>query len=165
MRKSEKIKRELHSFWLKQLDQSKDNSIHGANDQRSQLTSTLASDPFFQRQLQRVSGRTKEKRAVNGLAVGAPKIAVMEKLLTARHATAVESSRDAADKLRQWLSQNAAAEPFEGQFYVKQVDLLSLQQATHDWNISAGNEDEACRSRPSCLAIDDRFCWLSAPSA
>ncbi len=160
MRKSEKIKRELHSFWLKQLDQSKDNSI-----QPSQLTSTLASDPFFQRQLQRVSGRTKEKPAVNGSAVGAPQITVVEKLLTARHATAVESSRDAADKLRQWLSQNVTAEQFKGQFYVKQVDLLSLQQATHDWNISAGNEDEACRSRPSCLVIDDRFCWLSAPSA
>jgi hypothetical protein len=155
MRKSEKIKRELHSFWLKQLDQSKDNSIHSANDQPSQLTSTLASDPFFQRQLQRVSGRIKEKRPVNGSAVGAPN----------RHATAAESSRDAADKLRQWLSQNVAAEQFEGQFYVKQVDLLSLQQAKHDWNISAGNEDEACRSHPGCLAIDDRFCWLSAPSS
>ena len=77
MRKSEKIKRELHSFWLKQLDQSKNNSIHSANDQRSQLTSTLASDPFFQRQLQRVSGRTKEKRAVNGSALHGFVLAVL----------------------------------------------------------------------------------------
>lgn len=167
MKKSEKMKRELHNFWLKQLDQNKGNDTHGRNDQQSRQSLSLASDSFYQRQLQRLTSQTGGKPAVNGSSIQSPRIAVVEKHIDARPMAAakfVESNQaNATDRLRQWLSQNVAAEQFEGQFYVKAVDLLSLERAKQDWNSSTGNAYAGSCSRPGWLAIDDRLMWLSAP--
>lgn len=159
MKKSEKIKRGLHSFWLKQLDESKGNGAHGRNDEQSRQSSNLASDPLYQRRLQRMTSQTGEKPAVNGSCIQSPRIVVVEKQVARpnHHASAT-------DKLRQWLTQDIAAGQFEGQFYVKAIDLLSLERAKQDWSSSTGSGYEGSYSRSDWLTIDDRLMWLSAPS-
>jgi len=170
MKESEKIKRELHDFWLKQLDQRKDNGAHSQKDPSFQQPSPLALDAFFQRQPERSSRQHAVKRAANGSVIESPGIIFDEKQVAARPVAApnlIESNHHASatDKLRQWFGQNFAAEPLVGRFYVKAVDLLSLQQAEQDWNHSTSNGYEASHSLPYGLAIDDRLMWLAAPSS
>ncbi|HTN73086.1 MAG TPA: hypothetical protein VMO00_18540 [Methylomirabilota bacterium] len=163
MEKSAKIKRELHNFWLKQLDQCKDDDARGRKDRSSQQLSDLASDAFFQHQLERLNRHavkpgakwsriTSGEKRVDAGSVAAPKI--------------VESSHHAgaADKLRPWLDQNLEAVQLDGQFYVKAVDVLSLQQAEQDWNSPTSNGYRASYSPPDWLAIDDSLMWLAAPA-
>ena len=61
MKESKKIKRELHNFWLKQLDQREENDADRLKAQSPQQFSPLAADILFQRQLQRL----KTQRAGN----------------------------------------------------------------------------------------------------
>ena len=66
MRKSKKIKRELHNFWLKQLDQHEESGADRQKEKSPQEFSPLAADMLFQRQLQRL----KTQRAGNPTANG-----------------------------------------------------------------------------------------------
>jgi len=168
MNKSEKIKAELSNFWLKQLDQSRTNALHGTNDKPSQKVSPSMADLSSRRQFQRVSGYARGKQEKNNSA-GTPGIAGSKKRLGGNSSTVakLESSRDAgpADPLHKWLDPNAIAGQCEGRFYIEAVDVLSLKQAQGDWNYPAGNLSEPAHSHPDWILIDDRLMWLSAPSS
>ena len=165
MANSEKMKRELQKFWLNQLDQHKNGGVHSLTAPLPQQRSAVASHGIFQRQLRRLNRRHAAKPAANDPAVGSKRFISCEKPVDARPvATEPNQLASATDRMRQWFSRDGAAGQFEGQFYVKAVDVLSLRRAKQDWNNAPGDGDETFRSRSAGLAIDDRLMWLSAPS-
>lgn len=166
MKESKKIQRELQNFWLRQLDQRKESGDH-----REKMISSpeLLADPLLQRQLQRLQAQRAGRPTANGSTTESIPVTANQKKPGVQPAAALEFAESnhhgsAADALHQCLAHDFGPEPFEGQFYVKAVDVLSLQRAEHEWNGSAGERAASPQLSGEWENIDDRLRWLGAPS-